>query len=53
MTKCNNCRAYVLRDGKLVCQSCGEPSPSERWRGNVYGQQQQAATATARRGGRR
>ncbi len=36
-------RAYSLKDGQLVCQQCGEPSPSVRWKANVYGQQTQAA----------
>lgn len=29
--------AYTLRDGQLVCATCGEPSPSKKWRQNVFG----------------
>lgn len=28
---------YLMKDGELVCAECGEPSPSEKWRTNVYG----------------
>lgn len=34
--KCEH-KGYVMRDGDLVCKQCGEPSPSKKWRTNVYG----------------
>lgn len=36
MEECKH-SAYMLKDGNLVCASCGAPSPSERWRKNVFG----------------
>lgn len=30
-------KGFLIRDGELVCAECGEPSPSEKWRQNVYG----------------
>ncbi|MEK7765268.1 MAG: hypothetical protein AAB368_03425 [bacterium] len=37
--KKGNCKhfGYLLKDGKLICADCGEPSPSEKWRDNVFG----------------
>lgn len=37
-SKCPH-KGYLMKDGALVCAECGEPSPSETWRANVYGVQ--------------
>lgn len=28
---------YLIVDGVLSCVECGQPSPSQKWRANVYG----------------
>lgn len=35
----NDCThpGYALREGQLVCVSCGEASPSPKWPEQVYG----------------
>jgi len=43
----NECphKGFLMRDGALVCASCGAPSPSDAWKANVYGVQSAEAAA--------
>ena len=33
----HKCEAFSLMDGVLVCRGCGNPSPSAKWKENIYG----------------
>ena len=44
--KCD-CRAFKMVEGRLVCESCGEPSRSEKWPSNIYGFETQEAAEAA------
>jgi uncharacterized Zn finger protein (UPF0148 family) len=28
---------FLIKEGKLLCATCGEPSASVKWKQNVYG----------------
>lgn len=40
-------QGYRMREGELVCDSCGAPSPSRKWRSNVFGAAAVAALVEA------
>lgn len=40
---------YLIVDGVLKCSECRQPSPSQKWRGNVYGVNSKEAKAQTMR----